>query len=165
MLTKLLFFFISCFTVLVMPSINALESSNNFLILITSFISSFKINKVDLFPGLAAPLPLIFHSNLFIAFETKLLTNPGKSSLAKGLARSVSAFFLNYLTKNQKIHLIEWIILLIWVLLSFISFGILLAKGFLILVVCLVRNSSCGNCSSSKVFLFILNIVPVLFLL
>ena len=40
----------------------------------------------------------------------------------------------------------------------------LLAKAFLILVVCLVvRNNSCGNSSPSKFFLFILNIVPILF--
>ena len=34
-------------------------------------------------------------SNLFIAVEVKLLTNPGKLSLAIGIAPSVSAFFLN----------------------------------------------------------------------
>ena len=39
----------------------------------------------------------------------------------------------------------------------------LLAKAFLILVVCLVvRNNSCDNSSSSKFPLFTLNIVPVL---
>ena len=44
------------------------------------------------------------------------------------------------------------------------SVDILLAKAFLILVVCLVvRNNSCGNSSSSKLFLFNLNIGPVLF--
>ena len=92
-------------------------------------------------PALTAPFPLIFLWNLFISFEAKLLTNPGKLSLAKGIARSVSVFFLNFLTANQKIYLIE-----------------------LILVVCLVvRNNSCGNSSSSKFFLFILNIVLVIF--
>ena len=46
------------------------------------------------------------------------------------------------------------------------SVGILLAKAFIILVVCfVVRNNSCGNSSSSNFFLFNLNIVPVLFLL
>ena len=40
----------------------------------------------------------------------------------------------------------------------------LLAKPFLILVVCLVvRNNSCGNSSPSKFFLFHVNVVPVLF--
>ena len=54
------------------------------MILIILFISSFKINKVN--PALAAPFPLIFLSNLFIAFEVKLLTNPGELSLDKGTA-------------------------------------------------------------------------------
>ena len=41
-----------------------------------------------------------------------------------------------------------------------------LAIAILILVVCLiVRNYSCGNSSSSKFFLVILNIVPVLLFL
>ena len=35
----------------------------------------------------------MFDSNLFIAFEAKLFTNPGKLSLAKGRAIFVSAFF------------------------------------------------------------------------
>ena len=52
-----------------------------------------EINKVNPFPALTAPFPLIFLSNLFIAFEIKLLTNPGKLSLAKGIAMFVSAFF------------------------------------------------------------------------
>ena len=58
-------------------------------------ISSFKINKLNLFLALIAPFPLIFLSNLFIAFEVKLLPNPGKLSPAKGKATFVSAFFLN----------------------------------------------------------------------
>ena len=85
--------FISSFTVSVTPSINTPESSNHFIILIISFISSFEIKKVNLFHALPAPFPLIFLSNLFIALEFKLLTNPGKLSLAKGIAIFVSAFF------------------------------------------------------------------------
>ena len=50
-------------------------------------ISSFEINRVNRFSALTAPFPLIFLSNLFIAFEVKLLTNPGKLSLAKGTAK------------------------------------------------------------------------------
>ena len=65
------------------------------------------MNKVNPFRALAAPCLLIFLSNLFISFEAKLLTNPGKLSLAKGIAIYVSVFFLNYLTKNQKTLLIE----------------------------------------------------------
>ena len=72
-------FFISSFT--------SSKSSNDFMILIISFISSFKINKAKLFPALTTSFLLIFLSNLFIAFEAKLLTNPGKLYLAKGIAR------------------------------------------------------------------------------
>ena len=86
-------FFISCFTVSVIPSINTFESSSYFMIL-KIFRSSFKINKVNPFPALAATLPLIFLSNFFIAFEAKLLTNPGKLSPAKEIATFVSAFFV-----------------------------------------------------------------------
>ena len=63
------------------------------MILLTSFISSFEINKVNPFPTGTAFFPLIFLSNLFIALEVKLLTNPGKSSLVKGIAIFVSDFF------------------------------------------------------------------------
>ena len=42
---------------------------------------------------LTAPFPLIFLSNLFIAFEVELRTNPGKLSLAREIAIFVSAFF------------------------------------------------------------------------
>ena len=45
------------------------------MILIISFISPFEINKVNPFPALTAPFPLIFLSNVFVAFETKLHTN------------------------------------------------------------------------------------------
>ena len=100
-------FFISSFTVSVTPSMNTPESSNDFIILIISFISLFEINKVNPFPALTAPFPLIFLSNLFIALEVQLLTNPGKLSLANGIATFVSVFSLNLLTKNQKIHLTE----------------------------------------------------------
>ena len=86
-------FFISCFIVSVIPSINTFESSNYFMIL-KIFRYSFKINKVNPFPALAATLPLIFLSNFFIAFEAKLLTNPGKLSPAKEIATFASAFFV-----------------------------------------------------------------------
>ena len=39
-----------------------------------------------------APFSLILLSNLFIAFKAKLLTHPGKLSLAKKIARSVISF-------------------------------------------------------------------------
>ena len=69
-------FFASCFTFSVTPSIDTPESCNDFIILIISFISLCKRNKVDSFPALTAPFPLIFLSNLFIAFEAKF--SPGK---------------------------------------------------------------------------------------
>ena len=68
-----------CFIVSVTPSINAFESSNDFMILIISFLSLFEITKGA--KPLTAPFPLIFISNLFISFETKLLANLGKLSL------------------------------------------------------------------------------------
>ena len=77
------------------------------MILIISFIPPFEINKVNPFPALSFPFPLIFLSGLFIAFEAKLLTNPGKLSLAKEIVLFVSVLFPNYLTKNQKSHQIE----------------------------------------------------------
>ena len=70
-------------------------------------MSSFETNKVNLFLALTAPFPLIFLSTLFIAIEVKLLTNPGKLSPAKVIAVFVIAFFHKFLTKNEKIHLIE----------------------------------------------------------
>ena len=77
--------------------------------LIIPFIYSFKINKLNPFPALTAPFPLIFLSNLFIATEVKLLTNPGKLSLAKEIAIFVSAFFpkFSFLNDKQKIQRIE----------------------------------------------------------
>ena len=75
-------FLVSYFTVSVIPSINTPQSSNDFIILIRSFISSFEIIKVNLFPALTVPFPLIFLSSFYIAFEVKLLTSPCKFSLA-----------------------------------------------------------------------------------
>ena len=49
-------------------------------------IFSFEVNKVIPFPALGALFPLIFLSNLFIAFEVKLLTEPGELSRAKEIA-------------------------------------------------------------------------------
>ena len=58
------------------------------------FISSFEINKVNPFAAFTAAfkIPLVFLSNIFIAFEVILLTNPGKLFLAEGIARSVITF-------------------------------------------------------------------------
>ena len=88
--------FLFRFTVSLIPSINTFEFSNDFLILIISFISSFEINKVNPFLALTIRFPLIFLSSLFIAFEAKLLTNPGKRT-----ATFVSAF-LPKLAKQEQ---------------------------------------------------------------
>ena len=128
------------------------------MILMISFISSFKINKVNPFPTLRLPFPLIFLSNVFIAVEAKLLTYPGKSSLTKGIA-----IFVSKLPSQKPNDPPDLIILDIWALQSFAPAEILLAKAFLILVVYLVRKESWGNSSFSKFSLFILNTVPVLF--
>ena len=74
----------------------------------------------------------------------------------------VSTFFPK-LPKQEPKDQPDSIILDISALLSFLSVDILLAKAFLILVVCLVvRNNSCGNSSSSQFFLFDLYLVSVL---
>ena len=53
-------FYILCFTVSVAPSINKPESCSDFTILIMSPICSFEMNKVNFFPALTSPCPLIF---------------------------------------------------------------------------------------------------------
>ena len=106
----LLVFFISCFTVSVTPSINTLVSCIDFMIFIISFISAFKINKVNPFSVLTPPFPLIFLSNLFIAFEVKMLNNSGKLSLAKGIATFASAFYPILANQEQK-ESPDWVIL------------------------------------------------------
>ena len=156
----LLFFFMCC---CFSNSINNTpESSNDFMILIIC-ISSFQINKVNPFPALTAPFLLIFISNLYIAFVVELVTDPAKLCLAKGIAVFVSAFFTKLPNQEPK-DPPDGIILDISALLGFISVDILLAKTFLVLVVCLVvRNNSCDNSSSSRFFLYNYNVVPVLF--
>ena len=60
------------------------------------------MKKVNPFPDLTAPFPLIFLSNLFIAFEVKLLTYPGKLSLAKGIATFVCSFLPKLANQEAK---------------------------------------------------------------
>ena len=134
-----------------------LPVSNDLMILIIWFTALFKINKVNPFSGLTTPFALIFLPNLFIIFKVKLFNNLGKLYLAKGIGMLFSAFFPNQELKDPP----DWIILDIRAFLSFISFDILLAKAFHILVVCLVvRNDWCGNYSSSNSFYLIL-IMPL----
>ena len=73
-------------------SINTPESSNDFTVVIISFVSSFEMQNIKPFPTLTALFPLILLSNLFIVLEFKLITNPGKLSLAKRIATFPSAF-------------------------------------------------------------------------
>ena len=87
-------------------------------------MSSFEINKINPLHALITPFPLIFLSNLLIAFEAKLLTNPGKFSLTKVIAIFVSVFFPK-LPNQEPTDPRDWIIFYIWVLLSFIFFDIL----------------------------------------
>ena len=62
-------FFISCFTVLVTLSVNTSESSSDVMILTISSTFSFKMNEVNPLLALTVPFPIIFLSNLFIAFD------------------------------------------------------------------------------------------------
>ena len=86
----------------VTPPINTFEPSNRLTILIILFISSFKINTVNLFPALTVLFPLIFLSNLFIALEIKFVTNRGKLSIVKGIAIFASAFFPKLASRESK---------------------------------------------------------------
>ena len=85
--------FILCFTVSVTLPLNTAKSFNDFIIFIISFMCLVEINEVNRLFALIASFLLIFLSSLFIAFEVRYLTNPGKLSLAKGIATCASAFF------------------------------------------------------------------------
>ena len=54
-------FLISCFTVSVKPSANTNKCSNDFMILIISFISSFELNKMNPFLTLFLSFPFVKH--------------------------------------------------------------------------------------------------------
>ena len=85
-------FLISCCTFSAAPSVNRLEVSNDFAILIISSITSSKINKVNTFPVLTAPRPLSLPSNLSNIDAVSLNANLGKTSLEQQTARSISVF-------------------------------------------------------------------------
>ena len=51
------------------------------------------MNKVN--PFHVVPFPLIFLSNIIVAFGVIFLPNPGKLTLVMGIATFVSAFCLN----------------------------------------------------------------------
>ena len=77
------------------------------MILIISFISSFQIKEGNFCLALTTLFLLIFLLNLSIEFEAKLLTNPCKLSLDKGIVRPGITFYLNYLTYYKEIHQVE----------------------------------------------------------
>ena len=62
------------------------------MIFIILFIFSFKVNNLNPLPALPDLFPLILLSNLFIACEVIFFNNPGKLSLAKGIATFIWAF-------------------------------------------------------------------------
>ena len=83
------------------------------------------------------------------------------------LAKRTPTNFINgpaYLPNKAPKNSADWIVLDIYVLLSFISVDILLAEAFHLFVSCLrVKNNSCGNSSSWIFSLVILNVVPAIF--
>ena len=85
--------FISYFIVSVARLINRSDFSSDCTILITAFISSSEINKVNLFPALTAPCPLIFLSNVSHKHGVDLAANLVQTSLVKGTAKFNNAFF------------------------------------------------------------------------
>ena len=98
-----------------------------------------------------------------IAEAAAVIPNGGKTFFAKGTATFINgaANLLNEEPKNPP----DWLILEIWALESYNSFGILLLKAFLSFAFCLVvNNNSCGKSFPLNIFKFILRAVPVLFL-
>ena len=91
------------FTVSGEPSINTIESSNDFVIWMTSFIFSLKMNKVNPFP---APFLPIFLSNLYLAFEAKWLTIRVRYLSLKESRGLLLLFYPNYLLQigNLKVQ-------------------------------------------------------------
>ena len=73
----------------------------------------------------------------FITFEVKLPTNPGKLSLAKGIATFVSAFFPKLANQEPK-DPPDWIVLDTLALLSFIISWYIISKS--------VTRFSCFSC-------------------
>ena len=74
--------FIASFNVSVAPSLNKRESSSSFTIMITSSISSFEMNNLNLFPALTASYPPTFDSKLFTTDDVAFVANLGISSLS-----------------------------------------------------------------------------------
>ena len=99
------------------------------------------------FPALTASFPLIFLSNLFIAFGVKLLINPGKLSLVKEIAMFVGAFFPKWPNQKPK-DPPDSIILDIWALLSFLFVFFFVVVVFSILEI--YKDSQFNNTKIKK---------------
>ena len=65
--------FISFFTVSLAPAVKRLYFSSTSVLIISS-ISSVEVNKVNPFPAVTSPLPLIFFPKLFFAFAVAFAT-------------------------------------------------------------------------------------------
>ena len=85
-----------------MPSINTFESSNDCMMLIIRFISSFEINKVNLLPALTAFFPLTFLS-ITLLFLSLLLY----FSINFWYVRSKRRIILNSLLFNSSVSSIN----------------------------------------------------------
>ena len=93
--------------------INRTEFFSDLTVLITSSLSLFEMNQVNLLSALTAPHSLIFLSNLSNVDEVDSIAYLDKTSLATGTAWCISAFLLklpiilpNVLPRN----LPDWII-------------------------------------------------------
>ena len=91
-------FFIFYFTVSFPPSIDRPDFSSGSTLLIISSISLFEMNKVNSFPALTTPFLLFFLSNLSDTDKVPLVSNLGKTSLARGTARSSNPILLFFLS-------------------------------------------------------------------
>ena len=84
-------FSMPCFAVLITPSVNRPDFSSDCTVSVSS-ISSFEINIVNLFPALAAPCSLMFLLNLSNKEEIHLVDHLCKTSLTKGIEKSINGF-------------------------------------------------------------------------
>ena len=76
--------------------INRTEFFSDLTFLITSSLSLFEMNQVNLLSALTAPHSLIFLSNLSNVDEVDSIAYLDKTSLATGTAWCISAFLLKF---------------------------------------------------------------------
>ena len=104
-----------------MLSFSTPESSNDIIILIISFISSFETNKLNPLLALTAPFTLIFLSIYSLHLKLNCLLIQICFILLREWQYLLVLSFLCYLTKNQKIHPIE----LVWIFEFYLFFYLL----------------------------------------